>query len=290
MLVESQAALAAQGGVEPFHLDAPDGRLYAAYHRPAASIAPRGNVLWVAPFNEEMNRCRSMVTLQAQALCALGIGTLVVDLHGTGDSEGEYVDARWDIWQNDIRAGIAWLDGQPGGCRALWGIRLGCILAAEALHNGAAPGAALIVWQPIADGMQYLTQFLRMRIAAQMDQAHLPKETTAMMRQQFAAGRSVEVSGYEINPQLAMAIDAARLAAVPPPAQTRVLWLEQATSGSSTVAPASQKVIDVWRSAGVDPDARVFEGLAFWQLHERTVAPVAISETISWARENWATA
>src|SRR2546426_10091814 len=88
----------------PFFLNAPSGRLLAVHHRPAELSSIRGHLLCILPFNEEMNRCRSMITLQAKAFSLLGIGTLVLDLHGTGDSEGNYVDARWEIWLEDIRA------------------------------------------------------------------------------------------------------------------------------------------------------------------------------------------
>lgn len=246
-----------------------------------------GNVLCVPPFNEEMNRCRSMVTLQAQAFAAVGIGTLIVDLHGTGDSAGQYGDARWTIWQSDIRTGIEWLDRQPGGCRALWGIRLGALLAVEALRRQADRKLSLILWQPVIDGKQYFTQFLRMRIAAQMDRPNLPKDTTASMRTQLANGQSIEIAGYEIHPELAHALDNARLADIPPPAQAPTLWLEQASAQATDASPGNQRVIEAWSQAGSSISVRLYEGPPFWQLHERAVAPQAIAQTTSWSRENW---
>ena len=273
--------------MEPFFLESPHGPLFAIYHRPSAGRRVHGHVLCVPPFNEEANRCRSMITLQARALAELGIGTLLEDLYGTGDSTGGYVDARWDIWQDNIRAGMAWLSGQPGGCRALWGIRLSVILAAEVLCSPGAAGTALIAWQPVVDGMQYFTQFLRMRIAAQMDRPQLVRDTTTSMRAEMAAGKPVEISGYEIHPQLAAAIDAARLSDLPPPANTPVLWLEQAAAGAEDVSLPSQKVIGAWRESGLAPDVQRFAGGAFWQLYERTIAPAALDATCAWVRKTW---
>lgn len=273
--------------LDPFFLDAPSGRLFAVHHRPVDTAAIRGHILCVPPFNEEMNRCRSMVALQAQAFAQLGIGTLLLDLHGTGDSAGEYGDARWEIWRADIRAAVDWLNRQPGRCRGLWGIRLGAILAAEMLKAIDLPDLAFIAWQPVVDGKQHFTQFLRMRIAAQMERPHLPKETTNSMREQLASGKPLEVSGYEIHPEFAAALDAARFDAFPPSPNVPVLWLEQAAPNASEAAPASQKVIEAWRAVGANIDVRFFDGPNFWQVAERAVSVTAIDATTLWAKQTW---
>ena len=272
--------------VDPFFLDSPSGRLFAVHHRPLDLGATRGHILCVPPFNEEMNRCRSMVSLQAQAFAEQGIGTLMIDLFGTGDSAGEYVDARWTKWQADISAAINWLNRQPGGCHGLWGIRLGGILAAGALSELANKGV-LVLWQPVVEGKQHFTQFLRMRIAAQMERATSAKETTNSMRDQLAAGKSLEVSGYEIHPNLAVAIDTARLDSCAPPPGVASLWLEQAQGESDQPSPASQRVIDAWRRGGVKLDVTLFAGPNFWQVAERAIATDAIGKTADWLKETW---
>lgn len=267
---------------EPSFLASGAGHVFAVYHRPAVGIALRGNVLLAAPFNEEMNRCRSMVTLQAKAWAEIGWGTLVIDLPGTGDSEGEHGDARWLGWQQALAAAHQWLAARPAGLRAIWGIRLGAILAAELHASLADPGVALLLWQPVLDGKLHLTQFLRVRMAAQLDRADLPKETTASMRAQWAAGQSVEVAGYEIHPDLATHIDAARLASHQPAAGSRVFWLEQATGEPAEVTPASQALLARWPGTAVQVDTALFNGPAFWQVHERLEAPHAVELTTQW--------
>ena len=276
--------------LDPFFLDSPNGRLFAVHHRPIDAAMTRGHVLCVPAFNEEMNRCRSMVALQARAFAQLGLGTLLLDLHGTGDSEGNYVDARWDIWLDNIHAGVNWLNRKPGGCRGVWGIRLGAILAAQALNSIDLTKPNFIVWQPVVDGKQHFTQFLRMRIAAQMERPHLPKETTNSMREQLAAGQSLEVSGYEIHPEFAAALDAARLDAFPPKKDSQVLWLEQSAPDAAQASPASQKVIDTWQAGGANIDVKFFEGPNFWQVAERAISTSAIDATTAWAKQTWAVA
>lgn len=271
----------------PFFMDVPGGRLFAVHHRPADGQPLLGNVLCVPPFNEEMNRCRSMVTLQARALAQVGIGTLLVDLHGTGDSAGEFRDARWSIWLDNIRASIAWLQRQPGGCRFLWGIRLGALLASQVHGEMGADAPALMLWQPVVDGKQHFTQFLRIRIAAEMNLVGVPKLTTNSMREQLARGENIEVAGYEIHPDLGQPLDASRLAAVPPAAGKPLLWLEQAIPGMESVSPASQTLLDKWRQAGLTVDVQTFDGAAFWQVHERVTAPDALLKTAAWVKQHF---
>lgn len=276
--------------VDPFFLDSPQGRLFAVHHRPMDVTASKGHILCVPGFNEEMNRCRSMVSLQAQAFAQMGIGTLTIDLLGTGDSEGNYVDARWDIWLENIRAGVKWLNEQPGGFRGFFGVRMGAMLAAQALGTIDSKNAALLLWQPVVDGKQHFTQFLRMRIAAQMERPHLPKETTNTMREQLGAGKSLEVSGYEIHPEFAVALDAARLESFAPRSGSPVLWLEQASPDARQAAPASQKVIAEWQAGGVNVDVQFFAGPNFWQVAERAISESAIVATTVFARQQWSAA
>ena len=273
---------AGAAAIEPFFLDSPEGPLFAIHHRPGPGRPWVGNVLCCMPFNEEMNRCRTMVTLLAQRLAGAGIGLLVVDLLGTGDSAGEFSDARWDTWLDNLEAGRLWLTGQTGGCTALLGIRLGAILAARVHARHADPSVALAFWQPVADGGTHLTQFMRVRIAASLDRPDLPKETTASMRAQWAQGESVEIAGYALHPALASAIDGARLDASPLPAGTRVLWLEQQSEPGAGLGPASSKLLARWPGASVKTDAQTFAGPPFWQMHERALAPAAADATVAW--------
>lgn len=272
---------------QPFFLDTPAGALFAVHHAPAPATPVRGHVLCALPFNEEMNRCRSMVTRQASAWAALGFGTLVLDPLGTGDSAGEFVDARWPAWLAGLDAGHRWLADQPGGCRALWGIRLGAILAAEWHARRADADIALLLWQAVADGKTHLTQFFRVRIAAQIDRPDLPKETTASMREQLAAGTPVEVAGYELHPELTQAIDGAQLDRHRLAEGTRVLWLENAPAEKPEPTPGTQALLARWPGAGVHCDVRTFDGPAFWQVHERMLAPEAVACSAEWLRD-WA--
>lgn len=247
-------------------------------------VVPWGSVLVVPGFNEEMNRCRSMVTIQAQALARLGIGSMVVDLYGTGESDGEYGDARWEAWLEDVNRAIGWLDGQPGGCIALLGIRLGFPLAVSALRDDQ-KNRALIAWQPVVDGKAYFTQFMRMKMATNLDRTDIPKETTGGMRAQLAAGNSIEIAGYKIHPELASAIDNLKLDEIIPPDESRVAWFEKAGGAEGVLSPASEKLIEGWQQAGKTTEVILFDGPAFWALYDRLPAPDLVSKTSDWVQQ-----
>ena len=272
--------------VIPFFLETPRGCLFAVHRRPR-DVAPwRGQVLCIPPFNEEMNRSRSMLTRLAQTLAGQGFGVLLLDLHGTGDSAGEYHEARWDGWLDDIYIAREWLNLQSGGgvC-AFLGMRLGAILATQVYVKGDVAKTLLLLWQPVIEGKSHFTQFLRIRMAAQLDRADALKESTNKMRQHLAGGKILEVAGYAIHPALAMAIDEAVLLDQSLPVGARVLWLEQSKQPLSELTPNSRRVLEIWNKPGIKLDVMAYADPPFWQVHERVDTPELITKTSDWLLE-----
>jgi len=260
-----------------FTLDGARGQLLATYY-PAAEGSPhRGDVLVAPPFAEEMNRCRSMVALQARALSRVGVGTLIVDPFGTGDSGGDFCDGDWQGWQDDLRLGINWLRLHGGGCRAIWGIRLGAIMAAQ-LAEIDGHIDRLLLWQPVLSGRAYFTQFLRIRIAADLERPDGVKSTD-QLRQSSAAGHAIEISGYRIGPTLAAALDVLEMPAPERMKSLRVDWFDVAADMAAPPSRASSKMIEQFRAAGIQMELRAVVGPPFWQVHERELAPELIAST-----------
>lgn len=268
--------------LEPFFLESPQGPLFAMLHRPADGQPWRGTLLCCMPFNEEMNRCRTMTTALAQSLVPKGYGVLIIDLLGTGDSAGHYSDCRWSIWIENLQSALQWLGQRPGGCTGLLGIRLGALLAAELHAHLADPALSLILWQPVLDGKTHLTQFMRVRIAANMDRTDRPRETTASMREQWSRGELVEIGGYSLHPDLAQAIDKTVMSAHVLAAGTRLLWLEHAIDEEAEMSPTSKRLLERWPGQQVHCTTQCFRGPAFWQVHERVDAPDAVAATVAW--------
>jgi exosortase A-associated hydrolase 2 len=236
-------------------------------------------MLYVHPFAEEMNKSRRMAALQSRALASAGWTVLQIDLGGCGDSEGDFGEASWDGWVADVREAAAWL-GERGGCTPwLWGLRSGCLVATAAAQTLPAL-QGLLFWQPVLSGKQFLQQFLRLKVAAQiLGSAETQRVDTRELRERLLRGDSVEVGGYEVSPGLALGLEAAELAPVPGGAP--VAWIE--VSGAETIglSPAARTRAAQWQAAGHSIDTRCVAGQAFWQTQEIAECPALIDATLA---------
>ena len=268
-----------QMALQPVFIDSPSGRLFGVYHRHDRSAAAREAVLFVPPFAEEMNRSRRMAALQASAFAAAGRDVLLLDLFGTGDSAGDFGDARLSLWLDDIGAALDWLAAQGAASISLWGLRLGGLLAAMVAQARPDRIERLLLWQPVIDGKAMLTQFLRIRVAAAMADGG-PAEKTEELRAQLAAGTAIEVAGYALAPQLAEALDGLRLDRVTLAPQMAVHWLELGAEPGDRLLPASERVVEAWRKADIGVKTATVSGDPFWTLQETTLATELIAATM----------
>ena len=238
-------------------------------------------MLYVHPFAEEMNRCRRMAALQSRALAQAGWLVMQIDLAGCGESAGEFGDATWSAWRDDVSQALRWLRERSGTAPVLWGLRTGALLAVEAAKDAEIGG--LVFWQPVLSGKQFLQQFLRLTAAGEMvAQSDRERTGTRALREQLGRGEAVEIAGYTVSSGLALGLETAELD--PPAAATRVLWLEVAASAE--LSPASRTRIERWQGAGHDVAARAVEGPQFWQTLNITEAP-ALLEATSAAMAAW---
>lgn len=262
--------VAGRPGLSPTFIEGAAGPLFAIYFEPPpkAAIAHRHDVLFIPPFAEEQNGARRSVALQARALARRGIGVLVVDLYGCGDSSGEFIDARWEIWQHDLIAAHDWLRHRGAQRVSLWALRMGSLLAVELLDQRHAAFDRLILWQPVTDGKKMLAQFLRTGVAAGIARGGGNRTTTRDLRANLQQGEVIEVAGYEIAPALATAIEARTLTARPPPSTVPVTWLEPMPDPDLGLSPAVRTVLDAWRDAGARVDAVTVPGDPYWITQE----------------------
>jgi exosortase A-associated hydrolase 2 len=209
-----------------------------------------------------MNKARRMAALQARRLAEHGWSVLQVDLLGCGDSAGDFEEARWEAWADDVRAALAWLRSRGDGPLGLWGLRLGATLACDVARDAALTLDRLILWQPVVAGEQFLAQFLRLRLASEMLAGGAATTALRELRAQLAHGHSLEIGGYALHPALAEAIARQDLRAAP--AVRRVHWLEVAPEGGSALRPPSRRVVDAWATQGLAVDSFVLAGEPFW--------------------------
>jgi exosortase A-associated hydrolase 2 len=260
-----------------FFLAVERGDRFCIFHRAADGGAGRG-IVYVHPFCEEMNKARRMAALQSRRLAAERYAVLQIDLFGCGDSSGDFADARWGIWKRDLQAALGWLKSRVGGPVSLWGLRLGALLAADIARDPGMGIGQLLLWQPVSSGEQFLTQFLRLRLAAEMLAEGAAQTGVRELRETLARGAPLEIAGYDLHPQLAAEIDALSLADLVP-AVKRVHCLEVTAQAEPKLSPASQRTLEAWRMKGLDVRAAAVTGEPFWSTTEVTECEALLTAT-----------
>lgn len=245
---------------EAFFLPATEGHRFCLY-TPAVD-REKGLLIYLHPLAEEMNHSRRMIALQAGALAGIGYAVLQIDLFGCGDSAGDFGDAGWGDWLDDVQLAYRWARQRSTAPITLWGLRAGCLLACEASPTLPEP-VDFLFWQPQLSGAQALQQFLRLAAAAAILDGG-GKGIVAGLRSEIEAGRPVEVGGYQLSPELARGLEAAVLA---PPADSgrRVRWFEVSQRDGAALSPAVGEACRRWQEAGHEVSATTLSGPAFWQ-------------------------
>lgn len=268
---------------ERFFLAADAGRTgqrFCSYY-PAQGSTVQGAILYIHPFAEEMNKSRRMAALQARAFSQAGYSVLQIDLLGCGDSSGDFADASWGEWVQDVLQGCRWLQDRTQAPLWLWGLRAGCLLAVEAAAK-LQTRCDFLFWAPTSAGKILLQQFMRLKAANEMLSGNA-KGIVDGLRQQLAAGKPVDIAGYSLSPDLATGLDQAKLAPPNPAHRSarpgRLEWFDLSTRDDAELSPVSSKIVAQWREAGFAVDSRIVVGPSFWQTTEIEDAPALIQAT-----------
>jgi exosortase A-associated hydrolase 2 len=238
-------------------------------------------LIYVHPFGEEMNKSRRMAALQARAFAAIGLGVLQIDLFGCGDSSGEFGNARWNVWKQDLAIATKWLENRADVPLSLWGLRLGALLALDFAKSSDSAIDRIILWQPVLNGESFLTQFLRLRLANEilaLDTEKKKMTGTDTMRAFLKAGNMLEVAGYELAPDLAAAIDSLKAAELIV-TKSPVHWFEVVGEPGRSMTPAGSKVAEGWKREGVDLQVHLVAGPPFWATQEISESPGLVAST-----------
>ena len=239
------------------------GKLLVVVRRP---VEPTGSgfVLVVPPFAEEMNRCRRMLSDASIELARCGVGTVIPDLYGTGDSEGDFSDAAWSCWRDDLRCVNDWCCRCGDQISGVLGVRLGAALAVDLEAREMLPAVRCTVfWQPVFDGSRFLSQFLRLRIAAGLMELDR-RESQDELRDQLRRGQTLEVAGYRLSGLLAADLEAIRPLDNLPDGLGEVHWMETVRDVASEMGAQSARLVGQWTKAGRRIQTHRFLGEPFW--------------------------
>ncbi len=263
--------------IQAFFLQGQKGGLFSTFY-PPVNHSTKQAVLFFPPFAEEMNKVRRSSALLGRKLAKLGVGFLQVDMFGTGDSEGDFSEARWDIWRNDMLTSMDWLRSQGVEKITFCGVRLGVLLALDILDVSPMKPDQLIFWQPVVNGEMVMTQFLRLRMAADLV-SQGEKITVKDLRKYLVSGESVEVAGYVLSPELVASIDGLNASNILKTTDIPIHWLEMIANPKRSIGMANKKLIDEWQCKGVPVTCHTVVGEQFWATPEITVVPGVIELT-----------
>lgn len=261
--------------IEPFFLDSPRGPLFCLAFMPT-NEKPKGGVLYLHPFAEEMHKSRRMAALQARTFAAQGYLVLQIDLTGCGDSAGDFGDASWHDWREDALLAYGWLKAKTVGPITLWGLRTGAALAVD-ISRCLGDIHRLLLWQPVTNGDQFLNQFIRIKLASEMLADGQAQSGTKALRAQLQRGEGVEVGGNMLSPDMEKQLGTLKLADIPPACP--VNWLGIGAETGSQLSPATQRIVDIWRAAGIAVDAETVVCDPFWLTQEITECQALIDAT-----------
>lgn len=248
----------------------PDGQRFMNEWAPV-DMAPRRAVVLIPPFGEEMNKSRRTIAMAARLLASHGFAVYAFDPAGTGDSEGEFGDATWARWTSDANFAMARTSSRFSTPLTLWAIRSGALLlpALDRVFDD------LLLWQPVTSGDAYLTQLLRLKIAADTF-AGVEGTTTKQLRSQLASGQTLEIAGYELNPGLVLPMATVNLHAWSGPPRTTT-WIETSLDPVGAPSPAGARVAEAWSTHGAVVVLKHVVGEQFW-LTQEIAENVAIAE------------
>ena len=261
----------------PFFLPTENGELHVAAWLPREGPV-REWLLVAPPFAEELNKSRRMLAMLGRTVAATGRGVLLVDLAGTGDSWGDFRDARYDSWLADLLHAAHWAEQQGGPVTAVTGLRFGALLGME-LAGRLATVRQLLLWQPALSGADVLTQFLRLRTAAGLTGGGEARETQDSLRARLGNGEALEIAGYELSPELYAAIHGRQLASLVPDRPVSIDWFHLVRQAGATVPEAVAAAAGTLAARGAAVQTHAVPGDAFWSTAEIAVCDALVAMT-----------
>jgi exosortase A-associated hydrolase 2 len=262
-----------------FFLPGPAGNLFAMYYPPAETGGDSGDVLYVHPFAGEMFASRHLIAALARGLASEGLGVLTVDLYGCGDSSGDFSDARWEIWRDDLTAAVAWLQARGRDRLSLWGLRLGALLAMDFAARSSETYEKIVLWQPVVTGRNMLTQFFRMNLD-EADRGLSPAQLTdPEARRSLPDGNNIEVAGYELSRELIREIDNLEIAALGKAVSGPIHWMEVSDRAGNPFHPETLRVIEEWKQRAVRVITHKSVTAPFW-LFPHTTDPARLEREL----------
>lgn len=226
----------------------------------------KATIIFFPPLHEELNKSRAMVAQQARKFAQLGYETIVFDLYGTGDSEGDFSQASLASWMQDCELiyQLAFAKQQP---IYFWACRFGALLAMKLIELIQPELKQLLLWQPLASGKQQVSQLLRLQRMSTMlsGQPEIAQPDTVQQQ------TDVEIAGYRYANNLLHDIEQLRI-------EQAVLSCPIQLFHISPVEPANMQMshqvyAQLCNKADMPLNLHYIAGDSFWNSQEITLVP-----------------
>jgi len=264
--------------VSPFFIPDDQGEIFAIYYPPASGGSAEQVLIHIPAFADEMNKSRRMVAIQAREFARKDYAVLVIDLFGTGDSQGDFSDANWTAWRQSLLA-ICQALLQQGFSISLWALRCGALLALDLAEKAEIPFQNMLLWQPVLNGETFMMQFLRLRVASAIMDRNAPREKTADLKKILQNGELLEVAGYSLNPDLVnplMAMRANQFKKLP----FKNIAILEVIGDSQNGSPVNRKFADELQHKGRNATLQSVAGSPFWSTQEIVEVPELITASL----------
>ncbi|MCV2886027.1 alpha/beta hydrolase [Aestuariibacter sp. AA17] len=269
--------------IQPAFITLPSGNLYTVSFVPEGKT-PNNIVIFVPPFAEEMNKSRKMMALMGNALASSGDLCVLFDYLGTGDSEGDFSDASWQIWQKNLSDVVEHICADyPSTALHFIGLRTGALVLNAYLNEQPKAGTvqnikSLHYWNPTFKGSLFVTQFLRLKLAGEMMRGEGEKVTAKQLRAQLTQQDSLEVAGYTVRDELISGLESSSMV-LPEELYDCPLFIYEVNGKGEQVSPATAngcaKAFEHHSMKQLMPVA----GAAFWSTQEIAIVPDLIDFT-----------
>lgn len=161
----------------------------------------RGAVLLIPPLVEERKGVLPIYAQCARELAANGVVSLLFDLSGSGDSQGEFEQQQPTNFSRDCTNVWLWLKQSfPQLPKAVLGTRIGALLALE-LARQEPDVKACALWAPVT-GVDFIRQLLQRRMVNDMVAYGKARATRHELEAQWQRGEVVDLDGYRFSSAL----------------------------------------------------------------------------------------
>jgi exosortase A-associated hydrolase 2 len=238
----------------------------------------RRAMLVLPPFAEEMNKSRRMMALAAEAYCATGRSALIVDLYGTGDSEGDFRESSVGQWFADLCIVMDWLAGEGFHDVDVLAVRAGALFFPPECTESGLCFRRLALWQPVSKGKQVVSQFLRLRNAGAI--VGKAQQSESDPKTELQESGYVEIAGYDLSRTLVDELTALDLADVLGLGWESARWFDIVAGPGAGLTPAASRTVAMATGLGIAIDARAVPGDPFWATPEIAEVPQLVEETM----------